>query len=84
MRELALLCVRVEVCVSEALLHRQQVRACGNRGVANEKSVPAKGVGAGGEVRCVAADGSCVPARTHGVGVAWEGARVGDVCGRLA
>lgn len=59
------------------------MRACGNRGVADEKSVPAKGVGAG-EVRCVAADGLCAPAQTHGVGVAWEGARVGDVSGRLA
>ena len=49
----------------------------------NEKSVPAKGVRAG-EVRCVTADGLCVPVQTQGVGVAWEGGRGGwDVCGRL-
>lgn len=31
----------------------QEMRACGNIGVANEKSVPVKGVRAGGEVQCV-------------------------------
>ena len=41
----------------------------------NEKSVPAKSVRAEREVRCVTADGLCVPAQTHGVGVVWEGGR---------
>ena len=50
------------------------MRACGSIGVANEKSVPAKGVGAGGERYSVLkTDGMCMPAQTHGVGVAWEG-----------
>lgn len=31
----------------------QEMRACGNIGVANEKSVSVKGVRAGGEVQCV-------------------------------
>lgn len=56
------------------------MRACGNIGVANEKSVPAKGVGAGGERYSVLkTDGVCMPAQTHGVGVAWEGGWA--VCG---
>lgn len=37
--------------------------------------MPAKSVRAEREVRCVTADGLCVPAQTHGVGVVWEGGR---------
>ena len=66
----------------------QEMRACGNIGVANEKSVPVKGVRAGGEVQCVE-DRWLVHACTDtwsGCGVGgWlcVAAKGGRVCGRL-
>lgn len=55
----------------------QEMRACGNIGVADEKSVSVKGVRAGGERYSVSkTDVLCMPAQTHGMGVAWEGSCV--------
>lgn len=65
----------------------QEMRACGNIGVANEKSVPVKGVRAGGEVQCVE-DRWLVHACTDtwsgcgGGGWLWVGVK-GGLSGRL-
>lgn len=56
------------------------MRACGNIGVANEKSVPRRVSAQENRYSVSKTDGSCMPAQTHGVGVVWEGGWA--MCGR--